>query len=77
MNKDIIGEFEDSLLDGIKNPNIKYSLDKAIDSSVKYNYLVENFGKDVVDALVSDVLYLADFQFFSDVKSKLDKRDDA
>ena len=77
MNKDIIGEFEDSLLDGIKNPNIKYSLDKAIDSSVKYNYLVENFGKDAVDALVSDVLYLADFQFFSDVKSKLDKRDDA
>ena len=30
MNKDIIGEFEDSLLNGIKNPNIKYSLDIAI-----------------------------------------------
>lgn len=73
MSKDIIGEFEDSLLDGIKNPNIKYSLDKAIDSSVKYSYLVENFGKDNVDALVSDTLYLADFQFFNDIKSKLEK----
>jgi len=73
MSKDIIGEFEDSLLDGIKNPNIKYSLDKAIDSSVKYSYLVENFGKDNVDALVSDALYLADFQFFSEVKTKLEK----
>lgn len=73
MSKDIIGEFEDSLLDGIKNPNIKYSLDKAIDSSVKYDYLVENFGKENVDTLVSDVLYLADFEFFNNVKLKLEK----
>lgn len=73
MNKDIIDEFEDSLLNGINNPNIKYSLDKAIDSSVKYNYLVENFGKDKVDSLVTDVLYLADFQFFTEIKSKLEK----
>ena len=72
MNKNIIGEFEDSLLSGIKNPDIKYSLDKAIDSSVKYDYLVENFGKSNVDALVTDVLYLSDFQFFTDIKLKLE-----
>lgn len=72
MDKDIIGEFEDSLLNVIKNPDIKYSLDGAIDSSVKYDYLVENFGKSNVDALVTDILYLSDFQFFTDIKLKLE-----
>lgn len=73
MNKNVIDEFEDSLFDGIKNPNIKYSLDKAIDGEVKYAYLVENFGKDKVDSLVSDFLFLADFDFFTAVKEKLEK----
>ena len=73
MNKDIIDEFENSLLSGIKNPDIKYSLDKAIESSVKYDYLVENFGKANVDSLVTDVLYLSDFEFFTEVKLKLEK----
>lgn len=76
MNKDIIDEFENSLLSGIKNPDIKYSLDKAIESSVKYDYLVENFGKANVDSLVTDVLYLSDFEFFTEVKLKLEKNGD-
>lgn len=71
MNKDVIEEFEDSLSDKIKNPNIKYSIDRVIEGEVKYGYLVENFGKDRVDELVSDFLFLSDFDFFSAVKEKL------
>ena len=71
MNKDIIEEFENSLSDNIKNPDIKYSLDKVIDGEVKYGYLVENFGKERVDLLVTDFLFLSDFEFFTKVKEKL------
>jgi len=71
MNKNVIDEFEDSLLNNIQNPDIKYSLDKAIDGEVKYGYLVENFGKERVDALVSDFLFLSDFDFFVKIKEKL------
>lgn len=71
MNKDIIEEFENSLSDNIKNPDIKYSLDRVIDSEVKYGYLVENFGKERVDLLVTDFLFLSDFEFFTKVKEKL------
>jgi hypothetical protein len=73
MNKDIIGEFEDSLSDNIKNPDIKYSLDKAIDGEVKYRYLTEKFGIEKVEALVSDFLLLSDFEFFTRIKEKLQK----
>ncbi len=71
MNKNVIDEFEDSLFDGIKNPDVKYSLDRTIDGEVKYRYLIENFGKERVDALVSDFLFLSDFDFFSKIKEKL------
>jgi hypothetical protein len=71
MNNNVVEEFEDSLSDNIKNPDIKYSLDKLIDGEVKYGYLVEIFGKAKVDVLVSDFLFLADFDFFTTIKEKL------
>ena len=71
MNKNVIQEFEDSLSDNINNPDIKYSLDKVIEGEVKYNYLVEIFGKERVDLLVSDFLFLSDFEFFVKIKEKL------
>lgn len=76
MNKNVIDEFEDSLLNNIQNPDIKYSLDKAIDGEVKYGYLIENFGKERVDALVSDFLFLSDFDFFVKIKEKLQENGD-
>jgi hypothetical protein len=76
MNKNVIQEFEDSLSDNINNPDIKYSLDKAIDSEVKYSYLTERFGKERVEALVSDFLFLSDFEFFTKIKEKLQEGHD-
>jgi hypothetical protein len=71
MNKNVIQEFEDSLSSDVNNPDIKYSLDRVIEGEVKYNYLIENFGKERVDSLVSDFLFLSDFEFFSKIKEKL------
>lgn len=76
MSKNVIQEFEDSLSDNINNPDIKYSLDKVIEGEVKYNYLVEIFGKERVDFLVSDFLFLSDFEFFVKIKEKLQDNGD-
>jgi hypothetical protein len=71
MNENVIQEFEDSLLNNIQNPDIKYSLDRVIEGEVKYGYLIETFGKERVDSLVSDFLFLSDFEFFTKIKEKL------
>jgi hypothetical protein len=72
MSENVIQEFEDSLSNNIQNPDIKYSLDRVIEGEVKYGYLTEKFGKERVDALVSDFLFLSDFDFFLKIKEKLE-----
>lgn len=71
-NSKELQEFED-LINGPGNNEIKYSIDRSIEASVKYSYLTEKYGKESVDNLVSDVLVLSDFEIFVKVQEQLEK----
>lgn len=66
-------EFEESLNDPKINTDIKYTLDRGIEASVKYEYLCEQFGKGIVDSLVDDFIILSDYENFLVIKDKLEK----
>lgn len=71
-NSKEIEDFEKSL-NGPENTQIKYNIDKDIEASVRYDYLVENYGKETVDSLVDDFLELFDTKYFYSIKSKLEE----
>lgn len=71
-NSKEIEDFEKSL-NGPENTQIKYNIDRGIEASVRYDYLVENYGKETVDSLVDDFLELFDTKYFYSIKSKLDE----
>lgn len=57
---DRVEDFEKIIL-GDTIPKIKYSVDRDIESSVKYDFLCENFGKtEVDDALKKSGIALID-----------------
>ena len=66
-------EFEESLNDPKINTNIKYTLDRGIEASVNYEYLCEQYGKEIVDSLVDDFIILSDYDNFLLIKDKLEK----
>lgn len=71
-NSKEIEDFEKSL-NGPENTQIKYNIDRDIEASVRYDYLVENYGKETVDSLVDDFLGLFDTKYFYSIKSKLEE----
>lgn len=73
MNKNVIQKFEDSLFNDVNNPNIKYVIDTNIESSVKYDYLVETYGKEIVDSVVDKKENLFDGDYYSSVIAILEK----
>ena len=66
-------DFEKSLNDPKINTDIKYTLDRGIEASVKYEYLCEQYGKEIVDSLVDDFIILSDYGNFLVIKEKLEK----
>jgi hypothetical protein len=69
-NSKEIQEFEDQIFDKNKNSEVKYNIDYGIEASVKYDFLVETFGKEKVDSVV-DFSKLHDFSYFTEVQKKL------
>jgi hypothetical protein len=70
-NSKEIQDFEDKIFDKDKNSDIKYNIDYSIEASVKYDFLVETYGKEKVDSIVGDFLKLHDFSHFTEVHKKL------
>lgn len=70
-NSKEIQDFENSI-NSPENTEIKYTIDRSIEASVRYDYLVENYTKEKVDALVPDFLELYDTDTFVSVKEKLE-----
>ena len=66
-----IQDFENSI-NGSDNTEIKYTIDTSIEASVKYDYLVEVYGKEAVDSVVPDFLALYDHDLFLETKQKLE-----
>lgn len=70
-NSKEIQDFENSI-NNPDNTEIKYTIDRSIEASVKYDYLTETYGKEKVDAVVPDFLVLYDHEVFLDTKQKLE-----
>lgn len=75
-NSKELQEFED-LINDQSNSEVKYSIDRSIEASVKYSYLNEKYGKEAVDNLVSDVLILSDYDVFLQIKEQLETESQA
>jgi hypothetical protein len=72
-----IQNFENMILNKENTEEIKYSIDRSIEASVKYSYLTEKYGKEAVDNLVSDVLILSDYDVFLQIKEQLETESQA
>ena len=70
-NSKELQEFEDQIFDKNKNSDVKYNVDNFIEASVKYDFLVETYGKEKVDPIVGDFSKLHDFSYFTEVHKKL------
>jgi hypothetical protein len=71
-NDKALQEFEDNIFDPTKNPDVKYKVDVSIECQVKYDFLVESYGKEMVDSEVNDIMLLDDISFFNQVLTKLE-----
>jgi hypothetical protein len=49
-----VSDFEKIILDNKNTPEIRYSVDRNIEASVKYEYLCESFGKDETDSAIKE-----------------------
>ena len=70
-NSKEIQDFENSI-NNSDNTEIKYTIDRSIEASVKYDYLTEIYGKEKVDSIVPDFLVLYDHEVFLEAKQKLE-----
>jgi|LauGreDrversion4_2_1035121.scaffolds.fasta_scaffold189375_3 hypothetical protein len=70
-NSKEIQDFENSI-NNSDNTEIKYTIDRSIEASVKYDYLTEIYGKEKVDAVVPDFLVLYEHEVFLEIKQKLE-----
>jgi hypothetical protein len=72
-----VNDFEKVILDNKNTPEIRYSVDRNVEASVKYEYLCENFGKEETDASLKesgfDVIDLYDLDNFNIIAEILNK----
>lgn len=74
-NNQEIEDFEKLLSSKKQNSEIKYKVDINIESEVKYDYLVEVYGKNLVDSKVGEKNNLFDPAYYSLIISKLEEID--
>jgi hypothetical protein len=53
MNENV-QKFEKIILDTKNTDEIKYTIDRNIEASVKYEYLCESFGKEETDSAIAE-----------------------
>ena len=71
-NSKEIDEFEQQINNQDVNSQIKYRVDRALEASIKYDYLVETFGEEKVNSIVKDSIDLFNVDFYNEVKEKLE-----
>lgn len=73
---DRVEDFEKIILGGTI-PKIKYSVDRDIEASVKYDFLCENFGKTEVDSALEKsgitILDLSDLEKYKELTEILNR----
>ncbi len=73
-NSKELDEFEQKISNQEINSQIKYRVDRALEASIKYEYLVETFGEEEVDSLVKDKIDLFNVDFYNEIKQKLESK---
>lgn len=77
MMNEKVHDFEKIILNNENTAEIKYSVDRNIEASVKYEYLCESFGKDETDSAIKEsgfnVVDLHDLDNFNIIAEKLNK----
>jgi hypothetical protein len=72
-----VSDFEKIILDNKNTPEIRYSVDRNVEASVKYEYLCESFGKEETDSAIKesgfDMIDLYDLDNFNIVAEILNK----
>ena len=76
MNEEV-HKFEKMILDNKNTQDIKYNIDRDIESSVKYEYLCESFGKEKTDSAIkeaglemTDIYDLDNFNIIAEILNK-------
>ncbi len=75
-NSKELDEFEQKINNQEINAQIKYRVDRALEASIKHEYLVEKFGEERVNSLVKDPIDLFDVTFYNGIKKKLESGKD-
>ena len=77
INNESLIEFEKNILNSKKTGDVKYSIDRDIEASVKYDFLAERHGKDLVDLALkengSTLIDLSDTETFNKIKGVVEK----
>jgi len=72
--KDELRQFEDKIINN-GSSEIKYSIDRDIEASVRYDFLQETYGKERVDEVLSDkgknFLELFDTEYYTMISESL------
>jgi hypothetical protein len=72
--KDELRQFEDKIINN-GSSEIKYSIDRDIEASVRYDFLQETYGKERVDEVLSDkgknFLELCDTEYYTMISESL------
>lgn len=72
-NSKEIEDFEKMLSSQQEESEIRYKVDTNIESEVRYDYLVEVYGSDLVDSIVDEKNNLFDSAYYSSILSKLEE----
>jgi len=77
LNQDPLGDFEKKILNPANTGGIKYSIDRDIEASVRWDYLKENFPNRNINEILNragkSVLDLSEPAFYSEVLKKLNE----
>lgn len=77
LNHDQFADFEKNILNPDNTGGIKYSIDRDLEASVKWQYLKENFPNRNINEILNrsgkSVLDLSEPAFYSEVLKKLNE----
>lgn len=72
-NSQEISDFEKLIASNGNEAEIKYTVDVKIESEVRYDYLVEVYGNDLIDSVVKQKDNLFDQDYYSAILAELEE----
>lgn len=80
MNPEDFEKFEKTILDGSKTGPIKYTVDKSIEASVKFEFLCDAYGQERVENIMQELgikfTDLSDSSKLKEISEKISENND-